>query len=416
MKNRKISIIGLGYVGLPLAVAFGKKQTVIGYDISQQRIQELLNGIDKTNEVSIANISLSNVQYTNNISELKHADFHIVAVPTPIDRHNQPNLLPLKYASTDLGAILKKGDIVVFESTVFPGATEEICVPLLQESSGLRCGVDFHVGYSPERINPGDKKRTLKDIIKVVSAQSPSILDIISAVYGQVIKAGIFKAKSIKVAEAAKVIENTQRDINIAFMNELNIIFDRLDINIYDVLAAAKTKWNFIDFTPGLVGGHCIGVDPYYLSYKATEMGSHPEMILSGRRLNDGMSKYYAGQLVKKMISHNIDIYNARVGIFGFSFKENCPDVRNTKVIKVVNELQSYHINVLVHDPVVDEQDVLTRYGIQLTSLSKMCDLDAVLIAVPHDNFRCLNFHGFMKNNGVLYDIKNMNTDQCLVS
>lgn len=388
--NRKISVIGLGYVGLPVAVAFARKSQVIAFDIDQKRINELNNHHDITREISSEELKTANLLFTSNPVDLKKADFHIVAVPTPIDEANQPDLRPILSASKTVGAQLKKGDIVVYESTVYPGATEEDCVPVLEQYSGLKCGEDFFVGYSPERINPGDKEHTFTKIKKIVSGQTPAILDIVADVYSSVVTAGVYKAASIKVAEAAKVIENTQRDLNIALVNELAIIFNKLEIDTLSVLEAAGTKWNFLPFRPGLVGGHCIGVDPYYLTHRAIKAGYHPEVILAGRRTNDGMGKFIAEQTIKNIIKLGGNVCNAKIGILGLTFKENCPDIRNTKVIDIIKELKEYTPNILVHDPYADVEEAQKEYGIELVSFESMKDLTALIIAVAHDKFEGL--------------------------
>ena len=387
-REEKISLIGLGYVGMPIAVAFAKKVSVIGFDINEEKINLYKSGLDPTKEVGNEVIKNTTVDFTSDAKRLKEAKFHIVAVPSPVKDDQTPDLTPLKSASRTLGRNLTKGSIVVFESTVFPGATEDICIPILEEESGLKAGVDFKVGYSPERINPGDKVHTLENIVKVVSGQDDESLDIIAKVYELVVDAGVYKAESIKVAEAAKVIENSQRDINIAFMNELSIIFNKMGIDTKAVLEAAGTKWNFLKFSPGLVGGHCIGVDPYYLTYKAEQMGYHSQIILSGRQINDDMGKYVAENTVKRMIKANKQINGSRVAIFGVTFKENTPDVRNTKVIDVINELEEYGVEVLVVDPVADEDDLLNEFGIKLSKINDIENVDAVVFAVPHDEFK----------------------------
>lgn len=389
-KNEKISIIGLGYVGLPLAISFSKVADVIAFDISREKINYYLNGIDVTKEVGNEALKETTVIFTSNENDLKSAKFHIVAVPTPINNDKTPNLGPIISASEIVGRNLTEGSIVVYESTVYPGVTEEVCVPILEQESGLKCGLDFKVGYSPERINPGDKVHRLENIVKVVSGMDEESLDIIAKVYELVVQAGVHRAESIKVAEAAKVIENSQRDINIAFMNELSIIFNKLGIDTKSVLKAAGTKWNFLNFTPGLVGGHCIGVDPYYLTYKAEEIGYHSQIILAGRKINDNMGKYVAENTVKLMIKANKQIKGAKVAILGLTFKENCPDVRNTKVIDIINELKEYGINSLVHDPQADKKEVLNEYGIELKRLEDIKDVDAVILAVPHDEYKKL--------------------------
>ncbi len=408
IKNKiLISVIGLGYVGLPLAVTFSRKYNVIGFDINNDRINELLNCFDRTKEVSKAELQSSKIKLTSNLSELKKANFHIVTVPTPIDEDKQPDLRPLMNATEAVASILSIGDIVVFESTVYPGVTDEFCIPLLERISGLIVNKDFQVGYSPERINPGDKEHTFEKIKKVVSASNSDSLKIITEMYSSVVKAGVYQASSIAVAEAAKVIENTQRDINIAFINELKIIFDKMKIDIYEVLEAAGTKWNFMSFKPGLVGGHCIGVDPYYLTYKAKQIGYFPKMILSGRQINDDMGKYIAQDTVKKMIEENIHVNGAKVGIFGFSFKENCPDVRNTRVIDIIDELKEYKVNVFVHDPLVMSSDVSTHYNVELLDFENMIDLEVAILAVPHEQFSSEKYYNIFKQTKLVIDIKN---------
>jgi UDP-N-acetyl-D-galactosamine dehydrogenase len=389
-REEKISIVGLGYVGMPISVAFAKKVDVIGFDVSKEKIELYKNGIDPTKEVGNDVIKNTTVEFSSEESKLREAKFHIVAVPTPVKDDHTPDLTPIESASHTLGRNLIKGSIVVFESTVFPGVTEEICVPILEKESGLTCGVDFKVGYSPERINPGDKVHRLETIIKVVAGQDEETLDNVAKVYELVVDAGVHRAASIKVAEAAKVIENSQRDINIAFMNELSIIFNRMDIDTKAVLEAAGTKWNFLNFSPGLVGGHCIGVDPYYLTYKAEQMGYHSQIILSGRKINDDMGKYVAESTVKKMIKANKQINGAKVAIFGVTFKENCPDVRNTKVVDVIKELEEYGVNVKVVDPAADKEDLWREYRINLSEVEEIKDVDAVIFAVPHDEFKTI--------------------------
>lgn len=389
-KEEKISLIGLGYVGMPIAVAFAKKVNVIGFDVNKEKINLYLNGIDPTKEVGNDVIKNTTVEFTSDEARLREAKFHIVAVPTPVRDDHTPDLTPLKSASSTLGRNLTKGSIVVYESTVYPGVTEEICVPILEKESGLKCGIDFKVGYSPERINPGDKVHRLETIVKVVSGQDKNTLDIIAKVYELVVEAGVYKAESIKVAEAAKVIENSQRDINIAFMNELSIIFNKMGIDTKAVLEAARTKWNFLNFSPGLVGGHCIGVDPYYLTYKAEQMGYHSQIILSGRKINDDMGKYVAECTVKQMIRANKQINGAKVVVFGITFKENTPDVRNTKVVDVIRELEEYGIDVRVVDPIADKEDLWQEYKINLCEKEDIKEIDAVIFAVPHDEFKSI--------------------------
>lgn len=387
MSNVIISVTGLGYVGLPVAVAFSHKFKTIGFDVNQKRINELKNGIDLTNEVETDDLKKANIDFTFEKEDLSAANFHIIAVPTPIDQSRQPDFTPLIKSSESIGSILKKGDTVVYESTVYPGATEEVCVPVLEKFSGLKNGEDFKVGYSPERINPGDKTHTFTKITKVVSGQDEESLKLISKTYASVVEAGVFKAASIKVAEAAKVIENTQRDLNIALMNELSVIFDKLDINTTDVIAAAGTKWNFLKFYPGLVGGHCIGVDPYYLTHKAEMIGYHPQVILSGRKINDGMGKFIAEKTVKQLIHNGKNVKDSCVTILGLTFKEDCPDLRNTKVTDVINELQSYGIKVQVHDPMVDPEEAMAHYGIEIIPFEKLKKADAIIGAVKHKTF-----------------------------
>jgi UDP-N-acetyl-D-galactosamine dehydrogenase len=382
--NRYISVIGLGYVGLPVATAFGEKQKVIAFDVNQKRIQQLQKGNDSTGEVSSETLLSSYCLFTSNPDDLKQADFHIVAVPTPINQAKQPDLTCLINASYTVGAQLKKGDIVVYESTVYPGVTEDECAPILEKASGLKCGVDFFVGYSPERINPGDQSRNFKSICKVVSGQTPEILDIVAETYASVVESGVYRASSIKVAEAAKVIENTQRDLNIALINELAIIFQKLNIDTADVLAAAGSKWNFLPFKPGLVGGHCIGVDPYYLTHKAHMSGVHPEVILAGRRINDNMGKYIAEQTVKQINRLKKPVHGAKVGILGLTFKENCSDIRNTKVIDIIQELKHYHVDVVIHDERANPEDAKHEYDIDLTAWAEFNGLDAIILAVAH--------------------------------
>jgi UDP-N-acetyl-D-glucosamine/UDP-N-acetyl-D-galactosamine dehydrogenase len=387
-KEEKISLIGLGYVGMPIAVAFAKKVDVIGFDIHEEKIELYKSGIDPTKEVGNDVIKNTTIAFTSEEARLREAKFHIVAVPTPVKEDRTPDLKPVESASRTLGRNLTKGSIVVFESTVYPGVTEEICVPILEKESGLVCGVDFKVGYSPERINPGDQEHRLENIIKVVSGMDIETLNIVAKVYELVVDVGVYKAESIKVAEAAKVIENAQRDINIAFMNELSIIFNKMEIDTKAVLEAAGTKWNFLKFSPGLVGGHCIGVDPYYLTYKAEQMGYYSQIILSGRKINDDMGKYVAESTVKKMIKSNKQINGAKVAVFGVTFKENCPDVRNTKVVDVIKELEEYGIDVKVVDPVADKEDLWNEYRLNLSNVNEIKDMDAVIFAVPHEEFK----------------------------
>lgn len=413
-KQAKVAVVGLGYVGLPLAAAFGQRVDVIGFDISSEKIAQLRAGRDATGELSQADLAATRIDYTDDPARLAEASFLIVTVPTPIDDHKKPDLTPIESASRCIGRYLTVGAIVVYESTVYPGVTEDLCVPILEQESGLRCGVDFKVGYSPERINPGDKVHTVDKIIKVVSGQDQETLDTVAQVYEMVVTAGVHRASSIKVAEAAKVIENTQRDLNIALMNELAIIFNRLGIPTRDVLEAAGTKWNFLKFTPGLVGGHCIGVDPYYLTYKAEEVGYHPQVILAGRRINDGMGKYIADTTIKQLIRADKAVKGARVLVLGLTFKENVPDIRNTRVIDIIHELREFQVEVLVHDPVADSTEAHHEYGIKLQSLEEIGPVDGVVLAVAHDAFigmsgarfrqLCCNGNGC----GVLVDVKGL--------
>ena len=383
----KLSLVGLGYVGMPIAVAFAEKVKVVGFDLNKAKIDLYKKGIDPTQEVGDEVIAQSKVAFTADPKHLETARFHIVAVPTPVYADHTPDLTPVESASSILGKHLTRGSIVVYESTVYPGVTEDICVPILEKESGLKCGQDFKVGYSPERINPGDKQHRLKNIKKIVSGMDEATLDTVAKVYSLVVEAGVHRAESIKVAEAAKVIENSQRDINIAFMNELSIIFNKMGIDTQSVLRAAGTKWNFLKFAPGLVGGHCIGVDPYYLTYKAEEMGYHSQVILAGRRINDDMGKYVAENVVKTLIKADIPVKGAKVGVLGFTFKENCPDTRNTRVIDILKELEEYGVKPLVYGPVADAKDAERLYGLKFTPESKFKGLDAVIIAVAHDAF-----------------------------
>ncbi len=411
-KEEKISLVGLGYVGMPIAVAFAKKVDVIGYDLNAKKIELYKNGIDPTNEVGNDVIANTTVEFTNDETKLREAKFHIVAVPTPVNDDHTPDLTPVEGASTIVGRNLTKGSIVVYESTVYPGVTEDVCIPILEKESGLKCGVDFKVGYSPERINPGDKVHRLETIVKVVSGMDEESLDEIAKVYELVVEAGVHRASCIKVAEAAKVIENSQRDINIAFMNELSIIFNKMGIDTKSVLEAAGTKWNFLKFFPGLVGGHCIGVDPYYLTYKAEMLGYHSQIILSGRRINDDMGKYVAENVVKNLISADKAVKNAKVAILGFTFKENCPDTRNTRIIDIVNELKEYGITPVIADPEADADEAKWLYGIEFVDMNTIKDMDAVILAVAHDSFSSLSMADMDKFFGegqkVLLDIKGL--------
>jgi UDP-N-acetyl-D-galactosamine dehydrogenase len=410
MSSKKIAIIGLGYVGLPLAVEFSKKRKVIGFDINQSRINDLNNGIDSTLETTSEELKDAiYLSYTTNLEDIKDCTIFIVTVPTPIDKHKRPDLTPLEKSSEAVGSILKKGDIVIYESTVYPGATEEVCVPILERQSGLIFNKDFYCGYSPERINPGDKEHRVTTIKKVTAGSTPEIATEVDELYKEIITAGTHKASSIKVAEAAKVIENTQRDVNIALINELALIFNKLDIDTESVLEAAGTKWNFLPFRPGLVGGHCIGVDPYYLTPKALEVGYNPEMILAGRRLNDSMGSYVADQVSKLMTKKRIHVVDANVLIMGLTFKENCPDIRNTRVVDLVEEFEGFNCNVDVYDPWIDKDEVIHEYGFKPIDQPVEGKYDAILLAVAHDEFKELSLEqikAFGKDNHVLYDIK----------
>lgn len=396
-KKENISVIGLGYVGMPLAIAFAKKINVIGFDVNKEKIELYKQGIDVTNEVGNKALKETTALMTSDETKLKEAKFHIIAVPTPINDDKTPDLRPIIGASRVLGRNLTKGSIVVYESTVYPGVTEEVCIPILEEESKMKCGVDFKVGYSPERINPGDKLHRLENITKVVSGMDEESLENIASIYELIIDAGVHRAESIKVAEAAKVIENSQRDINIAFVNELSMIFNKMEIDTKAVLEASGTKWNFLKFYPGLVGGHCIGVDPYYLTHKAEQIGYHSQVILSGRRINDGMGKYVGESTVKNLIKANKQVKGARVAILGMTFKEDCPDVRNSKVIDIINELKEYGINVFVADPIADENEVKREYGIDLTKFENIKNMDAVIVAVGHKEYMELNLESIKK-------------------
>ena len=410
--EEKISLVGLGYVGMPIAVAFSKKVKVVGFDLNAKKIELYKNGIDPTNEVGDDAIKACTVEFTADESKLKEAKFHIVAVPTPVNDDHTPDLTPVEGASTIVGRNLTKGSIVVYESTVYPGVTEDICIPILEKESGLKCGIDFKIGYSPERINPGDKVHRLETIVKIVSGMDEESLEEIAKVYELVVEAGVHRASCIKVAEAAKVIENSQRDINIAFMNELSIIFNKMGIDTKSVLEAAGTKWNFLKFFPGLVGGHCIGVDPYYLTYKAEMMGYHSQIILAGRRINDDMGKYVAENVVKNLIAADKAVKNAKVAILGFTFKENCPDTRNTRIIDIVNELKEYGITPIVADPDADAEEAKHLYNIEFVDMNTIKDMDAVILAVAHDSFSSLAMADMDKFFGegkkVLLDIKGL--------
>lgn len=411
LQDKKIAVIGLGYVGLPLAVEFGKKFQCVGFDINAQRVNELQNSIDSTleiaNEILYETLNNGLFSITNEVSKISNCNVYIVTVPTPTDRNNRPVLTPLIKASETVGSVLVKGDIVIYESTVYPGVTEDECIPVLERSSGLKFNTDFFAGYSPERINPGDKEHTVTKILKVTSGSTPEVAEIIDQLYRSIIIAGTHKASSIKVAEAAKVIENSQRDINIAFVNELSKIFNLLNIDTSEVLEAAGTKWNFLKFRPGLVGGHCIGVDPYYLAQKAQEVGYHPEIILSGRRLNDGMGKHVASETVKLMIKKGIQIKGSKILVLGFTFKEDCPDVRNSRVIDIINEFKSYGLIIDVVDPWANNEDVLKEYGILTTSeIPNNTLFDAVVVAVGHKKFKDINLATFLNETSVVFDVK----------
>ncbi len=410
IKNLRIGVIGLGYVGLPLAVEFGRKYPTVGFDVKEGRIAELKVGKDSTLEVDADELaSADQLSYTSATDDLKDCNFYIVTVPTPVSNDNRPLLLPLRLASETLSKVISRGDIVVYESTVFPGATEEFCVPFLEKGSGLKLNKDFFAGYSPERINPGDKEHRLPSILKVTSGSTPEVAKFIDSVYGSIITAGTHCASSIKVAEAAKVIENTQRDVNIALVNELAMIFERMDIDTEEVLIAAGTKWNFLPFRPGLVGGHCIGVDPYYLTYKAQQLGYNPEMILAGRRINDNMALYVTSRIIKNMIARGIQPLKSRVLVLGLAFKENCPDVRNTKTIDIIRELTSYGADVDVYDPWIDSEEARVEYGVTMTDSPQKAAYDVVVLAVAHNQFREMGSKGireFGKDGSFLYDVK----------
>lgn len=412
MRNKTIAVIGLGYVGLPLAVAFGKKNKTIGFDLNKEKIESYQKGVDPTGEVTPDDFKKAlHLRTTDLPDEIGRADFIIVAVPTPIDEAHQPDLAPLIGASKMVGRYMQKGVVVVYESTVYPGVTEEVCIPAIEKASGLTWKQDFHVGYSPERINPGDKEHTLTKITKVVSGDCRETLETVAELYSGIVTAGVFKSNSLKEAEAAKVIENIQRDLNIALVNELSIIFDRLDIDTTSVLQAAGSKWNFLPFRPGLVGGHCIGVDPYYLTHKAERIGYHPEIILAGRRINDQMGKFIAEKTVKLMIRAGLQIKAGKVGICGLTFKENCPDLRNSRTPDIVTELQSYDIEVLVHDPLADRHDAKTVYGIDLVPFKNLEGLNALIISVAHDSFKEMPAAAFRRTlvkHGCIIDVKSI--------
>lgn len=418
-REEKISVIGLGYVGLPLAIELAKKFDVIGYDVNYRKLDKYQSGIDITNEVGDDEVKNTSMIFTNEEFKLRDCKFHVVAVPTPINSDKTPDLSPIIGASKTVGRNLTKGSIVVYESTVYPGTTEEVCIPILEEQSGLKCGIDFKIGYSPERISPGDKVNTLTKIIKVVSGSDKEALDLISRVYEAIIEVGVHKAESIKVAEASKVIENSQRDINIAFMNELSMVFNRMGIDTKAVLEAAGTKWNFLKFSPGLVGGHCIGVDPYYFTYKAEQLGYHSQIILSGRKINDDMGRYVAHNTIKNLIKAEHSIKGAKVAVLGITFKENCSDVRNTKVIDIIRELEEFGVDVLVHDPVADKEDVWETYRINLVEKEELKGLNGLVLAVKHNEFKENYDFDFLNKvfegkNKVLVDIKGLlNKNEC---
>lgn len=406
--NRKVSVVGLGYVGLPVAVAFGKEKHTVGFDVDESRVTELSGGHDRTGEVSAEDLAMADILFTNRIEDLRQADFHIIAVPTPIDDANQPDLTAMFRAAETVGKALKKGDIVVFESTVYPGVTEDECAPVLERVSGLRCGIDFKLGYSPERINPGDREHTFSKIKKIVSGQDQEALETIAHVYESVVTAGVHRAQSIKVAEAAKVIENTQRDLNIALMNELALIFDRCGIDTKDVLEAAGTKWNFLPFKPGLVGGHCISVDPYYLTHKAEKIGYIPQVILAGRRINDSLGRFIAQRTIREMIHGGHNILGSTVTVLGLTFKENCPDIRNSRVVDIIHELEDYGATVQVHDPLADPVEIERQYQLKMHSFDELQPADAVILAVSHQQYRDLPLSEYARllNGSVLIDVK----------
>jgi UDP-N-acetyl-D-galactosamine dehydrogenase len=409
-KEPRIGVVGLGYVGLPLAVAFGRKHPTVGFDINRARVEALRQGRDATGEASAEELAAATqLQLSGELEALRGCNTYIVTVPTPIDAANRPDLRPLKSASESLGKVLDRGDVVVYESTVYPGCTEEVCVPILERISGLKANEDFFVGYSPERINPGDRMHKLDNILKVTSGSTPEAADYIDGLYGSIVSAGTHKASSIRVAEAAKVIENTQRDLNIALVNELALIFNKMGIDTLEVLEAAGTKWNFLPFRPGLVGGHCIGVDPYYLTHKAQELGYHPEVILAGRRINDGMGRFVAGQVLRLMARQRISLPDARVLVLGLAFKENCPDLRNTRVVDIVNHFEQFHVRVDVHDPWVDAAEAKHEYDLDLVATPQAGTYDAIVVAVGHREFKALGAAGlraFGKPEAVLYDVK----------
>jgi UDP-N-acetyl-D-galactosamine dehydrogenase len=413
-QKNKIAVIGLGYVGLPLAIEFSKNNPVLGFDIDEQRITELKKNIDKTGEADLRTLKYvqkaigeNRLLFSNILNDLSNYNIYIITVPTPIDQFKSPDLNPLKSASQMIGGYLKKGDIVIYESTVYPGCTEEVCVPILEKHSGLKFNQEFYCGYSPERINPGDKINTLTKIKKVTSGSNEKIANIVDNLYSTIIKAGTYKASSIKVAEASKAIENAQRDINISFVNELSLIFDKLGIDTQEVLDAAKTKWNYLNYQPGLVGGHCIGVDPYYLAHKSQEVGYHPAVILSGRKVNDSMGQFIASKVIKLMISKDIKIKNSKVLLLGFTFKENCPDIRNTKVIDVYNELINYNCNVDIHDPLASSLLAEDEYNVKLINKFNINSYDAIILCVAHDSYKKINFQKILnRKKKIIFDVK----------
>lgn len=416
--GERIAVVGQGYVGLPLTLALGKAfSNTVGFDIDERKISRLRQRVDTTGESERSDLESSPVVFSHDIQDVAQANFIVVAVPTPIDADRRPDLGPVKAASRSVGSVLRPGAVVVYESTVYPGVTEDVCGPILEQASGLKCGVDFKLAYSPERINPGDKEHTLSRIVKVVAAQDEETLDRVAAVYASIIEAGVYRASSIRVAEAAKVIENTQRDLNIALMNELAIIFDRLDINTIEVLEAAGTKWNFLPFRPGLVGGHCIGVDPYYLTAKAEEVGYHPQVILAGRRINDGMGAFVAQRLIKMLAMSDRPVKNSRVGVLGLTFKENVPDIRNSRVPDILHELREYGIQALVHDSMADHEEARTEYGIKLVEWAELKELDAVIVAVPHNGIverLRADLPSLLRSDGIIIDVKSALTKEAL--
>jgi UDP-N-acetyl-D-galactosamine dehydrogenase len=417
LADARVAVVGLGYVGLPLAVEFGRRYPTLGFDINTRRIADLERGLDATLEVSAEELSsAASLRFTSNLSDLADCNVYIVTVPTPIDAHKRPDMAALRAASRSIGQVIGKGDVVVYESTVYPGATEEVCLPIIEEVSGLKLNRDFYAGYSPERINPGDKSHRLASIRKVTSGSTPEAADFVDALYGSIVTAGTHKASSIRVAEAAKVIENTQRDLNIALINELSLIFERLGIDTEEVLAAAGTKWNFLPFRPGLVGGHCIGVDPYYLTFKAQEIGYHPEVILAGRRINDAMGEYVVDRVVKLMTRQKIHVVDANVLVLGLAFKENCPDIRNTRVIDVVNAFRSYNAHVDVYDPWVDAEEARHEYGLEPIATLVENRYDAIVLAVAHDQFKAMGAAAIRrlgKKDCIVFDVKHLLPKQC---